>query len=155
MPYREARHSDIPAMAEIRAGDWGTEEHWRERFLKYLAHKLHPREALQPRVALVCVEHERIVGLVAGHLTRRFDCEGEVEWISIRPEYRGRGVASELLCRLAEWFAAQGANCICVDVEPSNQIARSFYARNGAEDRKPHWMFWKDIRSALRRNERR
>jgi hypothetical protein len=31
--YRQATDADITATAEIRAGDWGTEEYWRERIL--------------------------------------------------------------------------------------------------------------------------
>ena len=149
MPYRKARHSDIPTMAEIRAADWGTEEYWRKRIFQYLTHKLHPRDALRPRASFVCVQHRRIVGLIAGHLTHRYGCEGELEWISVRPECRGRGIASELLCRLAKWFVAHHAHRVCVDVEPSNQAARQLYARRGAEDLKPHWMVWKDIRSVF------
>ena len=140
MLYREAQQSDVPAMAEIRAADWGTEEYRRDRILQYLTQKLHPREAMGPRVAFVCVERKRIVGLIAGHLTRRFGCHGELEWISIRPQYRSRGIASQLLCHLAQWFVAHDARRVCVDVEPSNQVARRFYARHGAEDLKPHWM---------------
>jgi hypothetical protein len=45
--YRQARHSDVPMMAEIRAADWGTEEYSRERILQYLTHKLHPLESCQ------------------------------------------------------------------------------------------------------------
>ena len=146
---RQARHSDIPMMAEIRAADWGTEDYWRERILQYLARKLYPRDALRPRVVFVCVEHQRVVGFIAGHLTRRFGCDGELEWISVRPECRSRGIASELLCRLAKWFVAHHAQRVCVDVEPSNQGARRLYARHGAEDLKPHWMVWNDIRSAV------
>jgi ribosomal protein S18 acetylase RimI-like enzyme len=149
MLYRRARQSDIPAMAAIRAGDWGTEEYWRERIRQYLTHKLDPKEALRPRVSFVCVERSRVVGLIAGHLTRRFGCDGELEWISVLPRSRSRGIASELFFRLAKWFVAQGAQYICVDVEPSNQGARRFYARHGAQDLKPHWMVWQDIRSAL------
>jgi hypothetical protein len=70
--YRQARRSDIPMMAEIRAADWGSEQYWRERMLQYLMHQLHPRDALRPRVSLVCVEHQRVVGSIAGHLARRF-----------------------------------------------------------------------------------
>jgi hypothetical protein len=77
--YREARQSDIQGMAEVRAGDWGSEEYWRNRILGYLTLQLHPREALLPRAAFVAVEKERIVGLIAGHLTRRFGCDGELE----------------------------------------------------------------------------
>ena len=151
MVYRRARRSDIPAMAEIRAGDWGTEEYWRERILRYLSYRQAPGEALRLRVSFVCVEDDRMLGLIAGHLTRRLGCEGELQWISVRPECRGLGVASGLFCRLAKWFVAHHARRICVDVAPSNDAARRFYARHGAEDLKPHWMVWIDIRSALGR----
>jgi ribosomal protein S18 acetylase RimI-like enzyme len=145
--YRQARPDDIQAMAEIRAADWGDEGYWRERIRKYLTHQLHPREALPPRVSFVAVDRERVVGLIAGHLTTRFGCDGELEWISVRQEYRRGGVASQLLCRMAEWFAARKVQHVCVDVEPSNQAARRFYARHGAKDLKPHWMVWEDIRA--------
>lgn len=147
--HRQAQPSDIPQMAEIRAGDWGTEEYWRERILQYMTGTLHPREALPQRVGFVCLDQDRVVGLIAGHLTRRFGCDGELEWISVRPEYRNRGIASRLLLRLAEWFITQNAKSVCVDVEPSNHAARQFYTRNGAEDLKPHWMVWKNIGAVL------
>ena len=136
-------------MAEIRAGDWGTEEYWRERILQYMTGTLHPREALPGRVAFVSVDQERIIGLIAGHLTHRFGCDGELEWISVKPEYRNRGIASQLLRCMAEWFVAQKAASVCVDVEPSNHAARQFYSRHGAEDLKPHWMIWRNIGAAL------
>src|SRR5579862_6352271 len=88
--YRQATPDDIPGMAEVRAGDWGSEPYWRERIARYLAGELHPREALPSRIAFVCADGERIAGLIAGHLTRRHGCGGELEWISVRPEYRGR-----------------------------------------------------------------
>jgi GNAT superfamily N-acetyltransferase len=143
--YRQAQDTDISQMAEIRAGDWGTEAYWRERIRQYLAGDLHPREALPPRVSFVGVEGNRLIGLIAGHLTHRFGCDGELEWISVRPEYRKRGVAGELFGLLRTWFLEQDARYICVDVEPSNEVARRFYARLGAQDLKPHWMVWKDI----------
>ena len=148
--YREALHGDIPEMAAIRTADWGTEEYWRQRMLQYMTGKLVPREALPPRVVFVCAEQECIVGLIAGHLTRRFGCDGELEWISVRTEYRNRGIASQLLRCLAEWFVNQNAARVCVDVEPSNHAARQFYARQGAEDLKPHWMVWRDIGATLK-----
>jgi ribosomal protein S18 acetylase RimI-like enzyme len=143
--YRPARASDIPAMAQIRAADWGNEEYWRRRIAEYLNRKMGPKEALRSRTSFVCVREERIVGLVAGHLTRRFDCEGELEWISVRQECRGKGVASRLFLLLAEWFIAHGAHRVCVDVDPANEAARRFYERHGAVDLRRHWMVWKDI----------
>lgn len=148
LAFRVAETADIPAMAEVRAGDWGTADYWRERIKQYLDSESNPQHALQRRVAFVCVEAERVVGLVAGHLTRRFGCDGELQWISVRPEFRRHGVASELFRLIAEWFVDHGARRICVDVEPSNAPARQFYARHGAQDFKPSWMVWNDIGQA-------
>jgi GNAT superfamily N-acetyltransferase len=145
LAIRVAVPADIPAMAEIRAGDWGTADYWRERIEQYLDCDANPQRALRDRVAFVCLEGERVVGLVAGHLTRRFGCDGELQWISVRPESRRHGVASGLFRLIAEWFVEHGARRICVDVEPSNTTARAFYARHGAEHLKPSWMVWKDI----------
>ena len=136
-------------MAAIRAADWGTEEYWQARILQYLRHEQHPRQASRPRIAFVCLEDNYVVGFIAGHLTRRFGCAGELEWISITPQFRGRGIASELLRRLAEWFLKHEALRVCVDVDPSNEVARRFYARHGAEDLKPHWMVWRNIGRAV------
>jgi GNAT superfamily N-acetyltransferase len=151
MLYREAQSADIAAMAEIRAADWGAQEYWETRISQYLNYQLHPGEALEPRVAFICQEHESVVGLIAGHLTRRFGCDGELEWISVRLEYRGRGIAAELFQLLAQWFIQHNALRICVDVEPANQVARRFYARHGAQEFKPHWMIWSDLRLAVGR----
>jgi ribosomal protein S18 acetylase RimI-like enzyme len=146
MLYREATLADVPGMAQVRAGDWESEEYWRERIPPYLTGQLQPQKALAPRVAFVSIDDNLVAGFIAGHLTQRFGCDGELEWISIRPQYRRRGVASSLLRRLAGWFRDQGAGRICVDVEPSNADARAFYSAHGAVDLKPHWMVWEDIR---------
>ena len=149
LTYRQANDSDIAAMADIRAGDWGTTEFWQERIAGYLARQSHPRCAKPERSAFVCLQRTVVVGLIAGHLTTRFGCEGELQWISVRPAYRGRGVASGLFRCLAGWFVAQRASKICVDVEPGNSIARAFYRSVGARDFRPHWMLWDDVAEAL------
>ncbi len=147
--YRQADESDIPGMARIRAAEWGTEEYWRSRIAAYMNCTLHPRQALMPRVNYVALEGDSMVGLIAGHLTRRHACAGELEWINVIPERRGSGIACELLRRLAEWFAAQKAFRVCVDVDPANPTARRFYERHGARDLQPHWMVWEDISVVL------
>jgi ribosomal protein S18 acetylase RimI-like enzyme len=147
MLYREAQLSDVPGMARLRAHDWASAEYWQERMQAYLTGQLHPRQALASRVGFVCIDGDEVVGLIAGHLTRRFGCDGELEWISVSPAYRGQKIASGLLRLLAEWFIAEDARFICVDVDPANEPARKFYAANGAYDLKPHWMAWKDIRT--------
>lgn len=145
MIYRKAKLSDVPAMAQLRAQDWGSEEYWRERVQLYLTGQLDPKRARSSRVAFVCVDEAQIAGLIAGHLTTRFGCDGELEWISVSSAYRGQKIGSGLLLKLAEWFVEEGARFICVDVDPANVPARKFYAANGACELKPHWMAWKDI----------
>jgi len=144
--YRQANLDDAPAMAQLRSGDWETEEYWSPRIRAYMAGNSHPRQASALRIAYLCLDGDVVVGLIAGHLTRRFGCDGELQWISVRPQYRGSGVASQLFRRLAEWFVEHQAHRICVDVQPTNEVARRFYRRHGAKDLKPSWMVWKDIR---------
>ena len=143
--YRQAVPSDIPAMAEIRAREWGTLEYWTDRIAGYMTGTLHPQQALPPRVAYVALAGSTVVGFIAGHLTRRFQCDGELEWINVVPEHRRSGIASALLRLLAEWFVGQHALRVCVDVDPANEAGRCFYRRHGAVDLDPHWLVWNDI----------
>jgi ribosomal protein S18 acetylase RimI-like enzyme len=144
--YRRAVDADVPAMARIRAADWETKEYWIRRIRGYTNCELHPRQALPPRIIYVATEADLVLGLIAGHLTRRYECDGELEWIDVIPERRRTGVASELLRNLAAWFAEQKAHRVCVDVDPANKIARSFYGRHGAQKLSDHWLVWNDIR---------
>ncbi len=147
--YRQADKSDVPAMARIRAAEWESQEYWSARFSGYMDGKLHPQGALAPRVIYVAVEGDCLVGLIAGHLTRRYECDGELEWIDVIRERRRSGIASELLRRLAAWFGEQSASRICVDVDGGNVTARSFYRRHGAESLNRHWLVWDDIKVVL------
>jgi len=144
--YRPSEKTDIPGMARIRAGEWGSLEYWENRISGYLDGALNPQRALAPRACYVAVDDSAVVGFAAGHLTGRNDCDGELEWINVSPERRSAGIASELLRLLAGWFVEQKAFRVCVDVEPSNTVARAFYTRHGAETLNPHWLVWNDIR---------
>jgi GNAT superfamily N-acetyltransferase len=148
--YRQSENTDIPAMAGIRASEWGNLEYWKTRISQYLNGARSPHRALAPRTCYVAVEQSSVVGFVAGHLTRRYACQGELEWINVIPERRGTGVASELLRLLAGWFVQQQALRICVDVDPANARARAFYTRHGAERLNKHWLVWNDISRVLK-----
>jgi len=149
MAYRVATEADIAGMARIRALTWGEEQSWKKSIAAYMDGAADPQKALKSRIVLVAEEEGSVVGLIAGHLTRRYACDGELQWIDVVPERRGLGVAAQLLRRLAEWFAEQNARKICVDVQPKNTVARKFYSRHGAQELNPHWMVWKDIRVVL------
>ncbi len=132
-------------MARIRNANWGSEEYWRVRISAYSEGTLHPQQALLPRVIYVALGGGSLVGFIAGHLTRRYHCDGELERIDVIREHRRRGIASELLRHLAAWFAEQKALRVCVDVDPANAVARTFYASHGAGNLNAHWLVWDDI----------
>lgn len=150
MDIRPARASDVAEMARIRTAGGGDEAGIRERIAAYLAGTHDPREALGPRAAYVAREGDALVGYAAAHLTRRYGCDGELQWIYVVPGERGSGVAAELLRAVARWLVEHGAARVCVDVVPGNTVARRFYRRHGAVDLNRHWLVWNDVAVVLR-----
>lgn len=118
-----------------------------ERMLGYLAGDRHPQQALAPRAMWIAELDGEPIGYTAGHLTRRYGCDGELQWIYVVRDQRRTHVASELLRLLARWFVEQRALRICVDV--GDEEARPFYRRSGAVDLNKHWMVWEDISLVL------
>ena len=142
---REAHAADVTGLAKIRAREWGTEPYWVDRIGGYMRGEKNPGDALPPRTVIVAEEGDRLVGFIAGHLTRRFGCDGELEWINLIAERRGVGIAGELLRALARWFVDHGARRVCVDPD---EPARAFYRKHGATALDPHWLVWEDISRA-------
>jgi ribosomal protein S18 acetylase RimI-like enzyme len=147
--YREAVREDIPVLAQIRAKEWESEEYWLRRIAGYMDGTANPWHSMAPRIVYAACEGDVIVGFIAGHLTTRLGCEGELEWIDVVKEHRRKGIATEMVRVLARWFVARGVFSICVD--PGNEPAREFYRRNGAGNLNNHWMYWEDIRSVIER----
>jgi len=92
------------------------------------------------------LDHGAVVGYIAGHLTRRFDCDGELQYLFVAPEQRRQGVASELLRYLRAWFGKHRASRICVDVEPDNAVGRAFYRQHGATPLNRGWLVFSEDR---------
>ncbi len=149
MLFRPATSADIGALVEIRAAESHTTEFWTERIAGYMAGTYHPQKALAPRVVFVAGENGTIVGFAAGHLTRRFDCDAELQWMNVIESRRGNGIASELIRMLANWFVEHSAYRVCVNVDPANIAARRLYGRHRAEPLNEHWLIWTDVRRAL------
>ena len=144
--YREANIGDVPEMEGLRLPDSeaGPAD---PRMARYLRHEQHPQQALTPRVMYVATNVDAIVGYIGGHLTRRYECDGELQYLYVTPEHRRSGVSSGMLRSLWRWFQEHDATRICVDVEPDNVRARGFYTRHGATDLNKHWLVWTDIRN--------
>lgn len=143
--YRPATLLDVASMAHLRSEHWGHAPDWEHRIASYLSGEHHPRHALLPRVMIVAEQDDEVIGFIAGHLTRRYHCEGELQWINVSTSQRRQGVATEMLRELADWFASNNAHKICVDAQPRNTEARAFYTRHGAEPLNDHWLVWHDI----------
>ena len=144
MIIREASGDDVPAMARCRLGDPGVHPA-DPRMAAYLAGEHHPQQALPPRVAYVAEADGEVVGYIAGHATRRFDCDGEVQYLYVSPSWRRRGVGAQLLARLATWFVAKDCRRVCVNVDLESPSAAPFYRKFGASPLGPHWYVWDDV----------
>jgi GrpB-like predicted nucleotidyltransferase (UPF0157 family)/GNAT superfamily N-acetyltransferase len=144
--YRTAGSADVGAMQECRFTDPSAGP-GDPRMAAYLDGEHHPHQALRHRAAFVALRDGVVLGYIAGHLTRRYDCDGELQYLHVGLPYRRSGIASALLRRLAAWFVQQGAFKVCVDVNDDSPAARPFYGRHGAGAINAHWMVWTDIRT--------
>ena len=142
-----ANESDIPGMAYLRAEQWGvgTEDFWAERISGYIRGEVNPQQSLATRTIYVATKDEEVIGFIAGHLTNRFGCNGELQWINVGLDYRRLGIASTLVQQLATWFIDQKSLYVCVNCASDNTIGQNFYRRHGAENLNEHWLTWKDI----------
>ena len=116
--YRVATTDDVPAMARLRdKSGWqgGASE---ERMRQYLAGTHHPQFARAGRAAYLAESSGAVAGFIVGHLTTRFACDAEVQWLLVAPAHRGGSVATPLLEQLTAWFLRQEAPRVCVNVSP-------------------------------------
>jgi len=145
--FREATAADVPAMAACRLGDAdaGPAD---ERMAAYLDGHHHPQQALAPRTGFAAFAGDAVIGYIAGHLTRRYGYDGEVQYLYVVPGYRRRGVASDLLRLLLGWFEERGVTRVCVNANLDSPAAVPFYLSQGALPLNPHWYAWEDTRAA-------
>ncbi len=142
--YREAGADDAPAMARCRIED-PTGGEADPRMASYFRGESHPQHALRPRTGFVAMAGSRVVGYIAGHLTRRYGCQAEIQWLFVASTHRRSGVGRALVERMARWFLQHEAPHVCVDVDPDSPEARPFYQSLGATVLRPQWMEWRDI----------
>jgi GNAT superfamily N-acetyltransferase len=146
---RPATAADIPAMAAIRAAESQTQQFWEQRIAGYWACTHNPQQALPERAVFIAEDAGALIGFVAGHRTRRYQCDAELEWINTAAAHRGQGIAAALLERMAAWFVEQQAFRVCVNVAPDNAPAVAFYRKHGAQPLNEFFMVWQDVRELV------
>lgn len=147
--FREATGADVAAMGQCRKdseGDPGD-----PRIGAYFDGKHHPQQALPPRVGYAALVDGKLVGYIAGHLTTRHGCEGEVQYLFVAKKYRRQAIATELLRLLSQWFGQHDAKKICIAIaNDSPPEAKPFYEAAGATPLRKFFYGFEDIASQLR-----
>jgi ribosomal protein S18 acetylase RimI-like enzyme len=101
---------------------------------------------------------DRLIGYALGHVTpveetwiadtwvtgKRI---GELESISVLPEYRGQGLGSRLLDEVDREFDSLGVEDVVIGLLPGNEGARRLYERHGF---RPNWLYLSRFRSGGR-----
>jgi len=146
---REIQDYQISAAAVLKSENWGTKDYWIYRINGYLNLELHPKHALKNRVLYVALKNNKIVGLIAGHLTKRYNCDGELQWINVQTKHQKQGVATSLLKILASWFVQHNAQSVCVDIDPENIEGIHFYKKQKAQQLNAYWMVWPNISEVI------
>lgn len=123
--YRRAEAADVPSLALLPGqGEPGGAAD--KRMLPYLLGQHHPQQALGPPVMWMALDGELPIGYIAGHLTRRFDCDGELQYLYVLPAHRGGEVRRACFASL-----------------------RADSTRHAATELRKHWLVWEDIGAVL------
>lgn len=114
---------DLLAVVEIEEGSglspWGWDAY----------HK----ELQSPKEVIMLVAHADSAGdAVAGFIVARLiGPELHVYNVAVRPEFRRRGIAAQLLQAVLEWGQRNGAGLAFLEVREGNSAAQSLYRRGG------------------------
>lgn len=151
--FREATLLDVPEISRLCALSPMEEGYWRARIEGYLNFELNPHQATEHRLLYVALHKGIIIGFVAGHVTKRQEYAGQIQWITTASPCRRTGVASELLWIIAGWFIENNVQSVRVDVDPENTGARKFYQHHHASGINQYWLYWDDIQVVLNDHE--
>ena len=116
------------------------------RWRAYMRKEHHPRDAKDPRIVYIVSTNGEIVGFVAGHLTERLGLEGELQSIYVLPKHQGRGLGTQLVIALAQWFKKWNAKEVCVDHKDGSE---GFYIKLGAKFNDHGWLVWDNFFDVL------
>ena len=87
--FAPPRMPDVAKMEPCRLND--AAGHADNRMAAYFRGEHHPQLALMPRTGFIALLDGAAIGYIAGHLTTRHGCQGEVQYLFVASSYRRRG----------------------------------------------------------------
>ena len=141
MKIREFDLDDLQEVITLSKAAYGwKEEEIRERARDFANYTLE-KYTSEAEGLFVAEEKGKIVGNCFGHIDEKDKSIGWLWYIAISPEKQGRGIGTQLLAKLAEYFKSQGIKKIMVGTDKPGSV--SFYENQGF---KPiYWKFVKEI----------
>lgn len=118
----EASYSHIlsPETIETAVSEWYTDE----AFEEYLDS--------DEMTFVVAVEDDAVIGFSQSHVVEEID-KGRILWLHVDPDYRGRGVATELFDVTREVLSDRGIDRVTGLVLAENEEGNRFYDEHGFE----------------------
>lgn len=141
MDIREATTKDIDGIREVAVASLGASyghvlddniidaavDRWYDP--DHLADEL----ADEDTVFIVGVEEDRVVAFVQSHTIERRERAGQIDWLHVDPDVRGRGIGEQLLARIEQELLDRSVERIEGRVLAANEAGGEFYAEHGFE----------------------
>ncbi|WP_224484523.1 GNAT family N-acetyltransferase [Robertkochia aurantiaca] len=146
MHFTTCHPEHLEDLARICASELGNYHYWIQRLDGYLNLEGNTQFARNKRIVYVAVEKGKPVGFIAGHLTSRWECDGELQWFFCHSALNRTFTTEKLFTLMRNWFVNQGVKSVCVNVEPDNYRIRDLYSSFGAKVLNDQWLIWKNIK---------
>jgi ribosomal protein S18 acetylase RimI-like enzyme len=82
---------------------------------------------------VVGVEEGQVVGFAQSHVLERRERIGQIDWLHVDPEFRGRGLGDQLLARVEQELLERAVDRVEGRVLAANESGGEFYADHGFE----------------------
>ena len=121
-------HGDIDPSLQRR-------EDGHEHFEKYVREKIDSDDA----TVLVATDEEKAIGYSIVYISNhppvlKMERYGFIDSLTVRSEYRRKGVGTAILNKMYEWFDSRDITRIQLNVLPNNVAGNSFWRKKGFRD---------------------
>jgi ribosomal-protein-alanine acetyltransferase len=83
-------------------------------------------------IAFVAQYREELVGYIWAYIQRfKAKLQGRIYSLAVKPEYRGRGIARNLLLEVEREMQSLKVNQIFLEVDECNEVAKQLYSSSG------------------------